>query len=324
MDPLSDVLSLLRPRSYMFHGLDAGDPWSLRFPPHDGIRCYAILGGACWLVVEGVDTPTRLGAGDCALVTRPRSVRLTSDIDLAPTDAVALMTEAPEGSVVTFNGGGATSGLGGYFNFAGRHAAVLLALLPPVVHIRKEADRIALRASMEMLMQELREPQPGGALVARHLGSMMLVLALRLLLADASSAGEGWLCALADRQLGAALNALHADPARRWTLESLAERASMSRSAFALRFKRVVGEPPMTYLVRWRMLLAGDRLMHTSDTLSTIAYGLGYDSDSAFGAAFRRVMGCSPRQYARSPERDPDDSAPVGGRAPPGALSSAD
>lgn len=293
----------------MFHGLDAGDPWSLRFPPHDGVRCYAILTGECWMVVEGADEAICLGAGDCALVTRRRSVRLTSDVDLEATDAVALMTEAPKGGVVTFNGGGAMSGLGGFFNFVGKHAGVLLALLPPVVHISKEADRVALRSSMEMLMQELREPQPGGSLVAQHLGNMMLVLALRLLLADASRAGVGWLFALADKQLGAAINAMHADPAHRWTLQSLAERASMSRSAFALKFKGSVGEPPMEYLVRWRMMLAGDRLVNSNDSISAIAYGLGYESDSAFSAAFRRVMGCSPRQYARGRDLDPGSAS---------------
>jgi len=96
---------------------------------------------------------------------------------------------------------------------------------------------------------------------------------------------------------------MHADPAHRWTLEALAERACMSRSIFAQRFKEKVGETPMEYLTRWRMLLAADRLENSVDPISTIAFSLGYESESAFSTAFKRVMGCSPRQYSRGRNR---------------------
>jgi AraC-like DNA-binding protein len=135
---------------------------------------------------------------------------------------------------------------------------------------------------------------------------MMLVLALRLHLAERPRAGVGWLFALADKQMGAAINAMHRDPAHRWTLQSLADVAGMSRSTFAQKFKETVGEPPMEYMGRWRMMLAGDKLVNSGDSISVIANSLGYESDSAFSAAFRRVMGCSPRQYAGS--RDPDSA----------------
>jgi AraC-like DNA-binding protein len=111
--------------------------------------------------------------------------------------------------------------------------------------------------------------------------------------------GVGWLFALADKQMGAAINAMHGDPAQRWTLQDLAERAGMSRSTFALKFKATVGESPMEYLTRWRVLLAGDRLANSGDPISVIARSLGYESESAFSTAFKRVMGCSPRQYGR-------------------------
>jgi AraC-like DNA-binding protein len=92
---------------------------------------------------------------------------------------------------------------------------------------------------------------------------------------------------------------MHDEPARGWTLQELAQHVGMSRSTFALKFKETVGEPPMEYLTRWRMLLAGDRLENSSDPVSVIALSLGYESESAFSTAFKRVMGCSPRQYAR-------------------------
>jgi AraC-like DNA-binding protein len=99
--------------------------------------------------------------------------------------------------------------------------------------------------------------------------------------------------------MGAAIGAMHDDPAHRWTLQELAKRAGMSRSIFALRFKETVGTSAIEYLTHWRMLLAGDRLEHTSDPISVIARSLGYQSESAFSIAFKRVMGCSPRQYSR-------------------------
>jgi AraC-like DNA-binding protein len=149
------------------------------------------------------------------------------------------------------------------------------------------------------MREELLEPQPGASLVAQDLAHMMLVQALRLHLAEGLKGGVGWLFALADKQMSAAIHSIHDAPAQRWTLQSLAQSAGMSRSTFALKFKQTVGASPMEYLTRWRMLLAGDKLVNASDPVSVIAVAVGYESESAFSTAFRRVMGCSPRQYSR-------------------------
>src|SRR5260370_4307100 len=170
-----------------------------------------------------------------------------------------------------------------------------------------------MRWSLERMMQKLREPQPGSFLVAQHLAHMMLVQALRLHLAEGLRGGVGWLFALADKQRSAAINSMHDDPAHGWTIQKLAERAGMSRSTFALKFKQTVGASPMEYLTRWRMLQARDRLANSSDPISVIALSLGYESESAFSTAFNRVMGCSPRQYSRG--RNPDPPLPSEGEA---------
>ncbi len=128
---------------------------------------------------------------------------------------------------------------------------------------------------------------------------MMLVQALRLYLAEGVGRSVGWLFALADPQMAAAIGAMHADPGAHWTLQALAGRAGMSRSSFAQKFKAAVGSSPMDYLTRWRMLLAGDRLANGAEPVSVIALSLGYDSESAFSTAFKRVMGCPPRRYSR-------------------------
>ncbi len=297
MDTLSDILSLLRPSDFMFRGLEAAEPWSLRFPPADGIRCYALLSGRCWLVVDKLLTPIRLESGDCVLLTKNQAFRMTSDPALPPADALSLFSEAQAGGVAICNGGGDLAGIGGYFKFADQHAGLLLDLLPAAVHIRNESDKAALRASMELMMQELRAPQPGGYLVARHLAHLMLVFALRQHLTSGTPGSVGWLFALGDKQMAAAINAMHEEPARAWTLQSLARLTCMSRSTFASKFKQAVGTPPMEYLIRWRMLLARDRLRNSGHSIATIAASLGYESESAFRTAFKRVVGCSPRQY---------------------------
>jgi AraC-like DNA-binding protein len=110
--------------------------------------------------------------------------------------------------------------------------------------------------------------------------------------------------------MSAAITCMHDDPGHPWTLQKLAERVGMSRSIFALRFKETVGATPMEYLTRWRMMLAGDRLKNCEDSISVIASSLGYKSESAFCKAFRRVMGCSPRQYSRTrPSASPSSTA---------------
>lgn len=299
MDPLSDVLSLLKPHSYMSGGFDKGGDWSIQFGPHEGIKFHAVISGACWLSVDGVAEPLRVSAGDCFLLPRGRPFRLASDLALPPVDAHTLFQSPLNGAIRSINGGGNCFGVGAYFAFAGRHAEILLGTLPPIVHLRKESDKEAMRWSLERLMLELREPQPGGALVAQQLAHVMLVQALRLHMSEGSRGGVGWLFALSDKQMSAAINAMHEDPAHRWTVQELAGHAGMSRSSFALKFRQTVGASPMEYLARWRMMMAADRLANSGDSVSTLAMALGYESESAFSTAFKRVMGCSPRQYGR-------------------------
>jgi AraC-like DNA-binding protein len=303
MDPLSDVLALMKPRSHMAGGFDVGGPWSIHFGSYEGVKCYAVVAGACWLEIEGGDAPTRLKTGDYFILPRGQPFRLASDLDATPVEARSIFACASNDALRLVNGGGDCMIAGGHFALDGNHAGLLLSVLPPVVHIRQEADKAKLRWCLDQMRDELREPRPGGSLVVQQLATMMLVQTLRLHLADGSRDGVGWMFALADKRLGAAIGAIHADPAHRWTLQTLAERAGMSRSTFALRFKQKVGESPMEYVTQWRMRLAADRLVNARDLVSVVALSLGYESESAFSVAFKRIMGRSPRQYARSDEK---------------------
>lgn len=233
------------------------------------------------------------------LLPHGRPFRVGSDLALTPVDAHSLVALPLQGAIQTLNGGGSCLSVGAHFTFAGRHAGVLLRMLPPVVLLQKEPDRMAMRWALERLMLEQREAAPGSFLIAQQIAYVMLVQALRLHLADGAAAGIGWLFALADKQLGAAIHAIHGAPAHPWTLQELGRHAGMSRSTFALKFKRTVGTTPMEYVTRWRMMLAADKLSHSGDSVAVIAGTLGYESESAFSTTFKRQTGCSPRQYGR-------------------------
>jgi AraC-like DNA-binding protein len=308
MDPLSEILSMLKPRSYITAGFDAGGDWSLRLDDLAGrIKCYAVMSGRCWLALEGGGEPVALAAGDCFVLPSGRDVRIASDLDLEPTLASDALAPDRDGETVTYNGGGDVLLVGSRFEVNGRHADALLRTLPPIIHLKGAREQATLRWSIELMMQELREARPGASLVAQHLAHMMLVQALRLHLSRQAGAGTGWFAALGDPQLGMALTAIHADPAHDWKLDELAARAGMSRTVFARRFRERVGETPVAYVTRWRMMLAAERLTTSRDPLARIARSAGYDSESAFNTAFRRVMGDSPRRYARSTQERKQD-----------------
>ncbi|WP_112943784.1 MULTISPECIES: AraC family transcriptional regulator [unclassified Rhizobium] len=300
MDPLSNVLSLLKPQNYLSAGMEAGGNWAIQFPDQQGgIKCGAIVSGSCWLSVEGIDDPVHLRPGDSFLLPRGRPFRLATDLALETIPAATIFLGPRKDGIVSLNDGRDFSIVSCRFGLAGSHADILLKMLPPIVLLRDEQSQAALRFAVEQMMQELRAPQPGGFLIVEHLAHMILVQALRLHLADRSNNGVGWLFALADRQMSAAISAIHDSPAERWTLQALASRAGMSRSTFAQKFRETVGTSPMEYLAQWRMLLAGNRLENSRDPISVIAPSLGYESEAAFSTAFKRIMGCSPRQYVR-------------------------
>lgn len=293
------MLSLLKPQSYTSGGFGVHGGMSIQFPKHQGIKCYAMISGQCWLSVEGILDPLLVTAGDCFLLPRGRPFCLTTDLSLPRVDFRTILAARRAGNAVFNEEAAEHSIVGGHFLLTGSHADILLNSLPPIVHIRKESDKAAMRWSLERLREELGNPQPGGSLIAQQLAYMMLIQALRLHLTDRTNRGVGWLFALADPPMSTAIACMHDDPGHPWTLRRLAECAGMSRSIFALRFKETVGMTPMEYLTRWRMLLAGERLKNSDGSISEIASSLGYESESAFGKAFKRVMGCTPRQHGR-------------------------
>ncbi|MCB8877901.1 AraC family transcriptional regulator [Acidisoma silvae] len=298
MDPLSDILSVLKLRSYVSGGFDASGEWAVHFGSHEGIKFHAVVTGECWVAVD-CEAPVKVKAGECFLLARGKPVRLASNMAAEPISLQFLLPPTHDGRIVTYNKGGEFLSIGGYFTLADGQADMLLNVLPPFIHIRNEPSRATIRWCVERMRQELCDPQPGDFVVAQQLATMVLVEALRLHLSARDRDEVGWLFALGDERMRAALSAMHASPGSPWTLQLMAKKAGMSRTTFATRFKEKVGLSPMEYMTRWRMILAADRLTNSTETLSEIGHSLGYNSEKSFGTAFKRVMNYPPRQYAK-------------------------
>jgi AraC-like DNA-binding protein len=196
--------------------------------------------------------------------------------------------------------GPATEVMCGAYAFDGDLCDTLLSALPPAAVVRAGDGGPGLRATLNLLADELAGDGPGHQTVLDRLLDLLLVHALRAHLADPAAARPGWHRALDDPPVAAALARLHDDPARAWTVASLAAEAGLSRAAFARRFAAAVGEPPLAYLTRWRMRLAEELLRRPGTTLAGVALAVGYASEFAFSAAFKRERGLAPAAWRRA------------------------
>lgn len=298
MDPLSNVLSMLKPSSHYFAGLDSAGAWSFDFPGHEGLKLTVVVRGCCWAVTDDSEGPVPLKEGDCFLLNGRRRFIVSSDPQQTPEHSGRILEAAKLNRTAVHNGGGEVFLMSGRFTFSGSHSSVLLEALPGIIHIPSASSKAQnLRYLLDWMMSERDSEQPGGALAVAHLAHLILLQVLRLFLETSANIPKGWFFALADRLISPAIRAMQANPAHPWTLEELAGIAGASRTVFAQRFKSVVGITTMDYLSLWRMLLAADRLSACDENISSIAFSLGYTSESAFSTAFKRIMSCTPTQY---------------------------
>ena len=296
IDPLSDVLGVVGFSAACSVRLTAGGEWALRFRPI-ALKFNAVRSGGCWLTPEG-EAAVRLEAGDCFLVAG-RPFVLSSAPDLPAIDAAAVFAE--DRLSATYGEGEHVALLGGSVGFTDDNAADLVALLPPALVIRaNSAGAAPIGWLLDQLDREWREGRPGAQAACDDLLRLMFIHALRTHLTQAEAGSLGWLAGLNDRAVAAALRAIHADPVRVWRLPELAATAGLSRAGFAERFRAIVGQAPIAYAARWRMQVAARRLTDGRRSASRVAQELGFLSDSAFGAAFRRVHGVSPGRYRAS------------------------
>ena len=297
-DPLSQIIDLLHPRAVFANVISGKGDWAVRFAQYGRPSFCIVLEGGCRLAVDG-HAALAIGAGDFVLLPTTPAFTLSSgeahrpvllDPDAMPSDG---------GEVRYGDPGGAPDmrSLGGAFVFDAADPALLVSLLPAVVHVHGASRPPQLVA---MVAEETIDARPGGASVLSRLVELLLIEAMRA--TSAGNAPPGLLRGLGDDRLAVALKLMHAHIERPWTVAQLASASALSRSTFFERFTRTVGVAPMEYLLAWRMEVAKDLLRRGDLNASAIAERVGYGSGSAFSVAFRRHVGQAPSRYLQPEE----------------------
>ena len=321
MDVLAEVMSLLRTQGQLYGRLELSAPFGLRFPGNKGI-CLILTRGSCHLAVDK-RPPIPLVGGDFAFLPAPEAYTLLS----APHQRVrsvldfAKPEEFHRTRLITHGGGGTPASIiAGCFTFASPESEMLVKHLPAVVHLPATAHETPwFGATLQHLAAETTGNQPGASAIVDRLAEVLFVQAMRSQIRSMLGGGSpSWLGAIADPQIGEALRLMHAEPGRAWTVPALAKEVSMSRSAFADRFRKLVGETPLDHLTRWRMVRAAAMLRGRQPVkVAAIAEAVGYESESSFGKVFKRVMGTSPGGYRQRHQREPDEGVPPQEGPPP-------
>jgi len=302
-DRLGEALHFLRMSGAFYCRSELTAPWGCRLPPMPGhLWFHVVTSGSAWLGADpGLAEVTErlLRPGDLALVPRGQGHELRSAVGVRTRGILELERESVSDryEVLRHGGGGEpTSMICAAVRFDHPAARDLVEVLPPILHIESASspypDR--MNGTLALIAAEAKEQRPGGEAVITRLADILVIQAIRTWIETDPAAQTGWLGALTDQQIGRAISLIHRDPAREWTVASLADQLAMSRSAFAARFTDLVGEPAMHYVTRWRMNLALDALRDDGATIAELAGKLGYRSDAAFARAFKRVTGRSP------------------------------
>ena len=293
IDPLAEVVTLLQPRARFSKVVGGAGAWRVR-RSHQGEPFYCVvLEGESRLVVAGRE-PLALRQGDFVLIPESHDFAMTSvqpPPDAAPDPAPVQLAHG-EWRLGDTDGPAQTVLLVGHCAFDAPDAALLVALLPQLIHVRGEQRLATL---VQLVGGESRAQRPGRELVLAHLLEVLLIEALRS--AAVSAGSPGLLRGLADERLAQALRCMHEEMARPWTVAQLARQAALSRSAFFERFSAAVGVAPMAYLLRWRMAQAR-QLLRRRCSVTEVAQRVGYGSSSAFSVAFTRHVGLPPARYA--------------------------
>lgn len=305
-DPLGETLHVLRMNGAFYCRSELTAPWGLTLPPMPGyLWFHVVTSGRLWLET-GDDEQAWIQPGELALLPHGDGHTLRSEpgapapgiLDLQP----ELVSDRYE--ILRHGGGGAPTGLiCGAVRFEHAAAGNLIEILPRTIRLEASTSpRLeGMRSTLRLLAAEAGELRPGGEAVVTRLGDILVIQAIRAWMETDPVAQKGWLGALQDPRIGRAISLIHRDPARNWTIASLAQELTMSRSAFAARFTGMVGEPVMSYVTRWRMQVAVAALKEEpATTAGQLAERLGYRSEAAFSRAFKRVIGVSPAAINRS------------------------
>lgn len=311
VDPLGEALHFLHMRGVFYTRSEFTAPWALALPAFpDCLMFHAVTSGHSWLEVEGAE-PHLLHPGDLALVPHGEGHRLASEPGVPAAKLFDLPREqvSERYEILRHGQGGAPATLiCGTVRFDHPAAQQLIRLLPKLICIEvwKSPHMEWIQSTLRLMAAEARELRPGGETIITRLADILIIQAIRSWMAEDPSAKTGWLGALQDKQIGYSIVLIQRDPAREWTVASLADEVAMSRSAFAARFKELVGESPMQYITRWRMNVALTWLQEENLSLGELAARLGYRSEAAFSRAFKRFIGVSPGAARRNAQIAPN------------------
>jgi AraC-like DNA-binding protein len=318
LDPITDIFRTLHVTAFGQHRLEATAPWGLiqegqaeeqvtpsqkKSAPTDLAHFAMLARGNCWLSVEGVREPIPLTGGDCILLARDTSIVMRDSLRTRPKRSFREVAARDGSNVAHYGGGGAaTTIVCGSLSFDRASLKPITELLPRFILIKADQPHtLALHNTMQALASEMAEQAPGSEVVATRLAEVLFIQTLRAHIAsEVEWRDKGWLRAIFDPQVGAALSAVHDSVNTPWTVESLAEAAIMSRSAFAVRFKELLGQTPLEYVTEWRMQKAMQLLEPRDKKLIDVARSVGYESDAAFSKAFKRVVGVSPGEFLKN------------------------
>ncbi|MGH3393091.1 MAG: AraC family transcriptional regulator [Streptosporangiaceae bacterium] len=303
-DQLSEVFDLVEVRGVVSGGVAARGPWVARGAIEDRLKFFAIVCGRARLATDGLDGPVELEPGDVAILNDRSWLELSGGTGDGPRLEVRPEEDLSSAGIVAVGRAAddVVVGIRVDLNPAGQE--LLLAALPPVAHVRAAAAATSLRGSLDRIFDEVTGDRAGSAFAIRQHTQLLLLEVLRTYL-DQAELPPGWLRLLTDGRLRPALRLMHAEPGKPWGLEELARAAAMSRTSFAERFRAVAGMPPLTYLNRWRMLLAQRALRDGDARVGSLAFELGYASESAFSTAFKREVGESPLRYRHRVRDEP-------------------
>lgn len=294
VDPLTEIVTLLQPGAPFSKLVSGAGQWSVSRSEYGQPFFCVILHGSARLAVDS-QLPILLRKGDFVLIPSAR------DFTMSGTDPVT--PGGTDGSISSLIQGEIRHGCQdgppdvqlrvGYCTFGSPDAALLVSLLPQLVHVRDEAR---LGTLAHLVGEESRMQRPARDVILARLLEVLLIEALR---STQTAVSPGLLRGLADERLSSAIRAMHEAPTRRWTIAMLAKEAALSRSAFFERFTRAVGVAPIEYLLAWRMAIAKNLLRRREGDIAAIAERVGYGSASAFSVAFTRHVGLTPSYYAR-------------------------
>jgi AraC-like DNA-binding protein len=314
-DPLGEALHLLRMNGAYYCRSELSAPWGLMLPPmRDHLWFHVVTAGTA-LLQTGEAAPVAIRPGELALVPHGEGHSLQSAPGASLVGILDLPLEAVSDryEILRHGGGGApTTMVCGAVRFDHPAARHLVTILPQTIHVQATSfpQRDWMHSTLMFMANEAKELRPGGEEVITRLGDIVVIQAIRSWIETDPTARNGWLGAFQDPQIGRALYLIHREPTRRWTVAALATELAISRSAFAARFTKLVGEPVMQYLTRWRMYLALDTLQREQTTAAELATRFGYHSEAAFARAFKRVIGVPPGSV-RHGQTDRDIDGPA-------------